>query len=72
LLNEIIAGNIDINYRDMYLSLTEKMSCIYTASSEPMQNTTVVVFDDKQTNALEQLCAVVIPLIVKDINTVIF
>ena len=70
-LNEIIAGNIDINYRDMYLSLTEKMSYIYTASSEPMQNTTVVVFDDKQTNALEQLCEVVIPLIVKDINTVI-
>ena len=71
-LNETIAGNIDINYRDMYLSLTEKMSYIYTASSEPMQNTTVVVFDDKQTNALEQLCAVVMPLIVKDINTVIF
>ena len=71
-LNETIAGNIDINYRDMYLSLTEKMSYIYTASSEPMQNTTVVVFDDKHTNALEQLCAVVIPLIVKDINTVIF
>ncbi|MBQ5737299.1 MAG: DUF4836 family protein [Alistipes sp.] len=71
-MNEIAANNIDINYRDAYLSLTEKMSYMYTVGHEPMQNTTVVVFDDKQTNSLEQLSEVIIPMVIKDINTAIF
>jgi hypothetical protein len=71
-MNEIVANNINLNYRDAYLSLTEKMSYMYTVGHEPMQNTTVVVFDDKQTNSLEQLSAVIIPMVIKDINTAIF
>jgi hypothetical protein len=70
--NEMIIKKIDYGYREMYTSLTQILSYIYNASPEALQNETVIVFDDKQTNSLEQLTDAIMPVVMREINNNMF
>lgn len=70
--NEMIIKEIDYGYREMYTSLTQILSYIYNTSPEALQNETVIVFDDKQTNSLEQLTDAIMPVVIREINNNMF
>lgn len=70
--NKAIANAIDYEYRDMYLSLTNMFSYAYSTSNELLRSQAVVVLDNKEANALEQLSDVIIPVVIKEVNASIF
>ena len=64
--NKYITSQIMEEYRELYHNATEAVSYIYASVDSLESAEVVVVFDDKSVNALEQINALVLPILVKE------
>lgn len=64
--NKYITSHILEEYRELYSNATEAVSYIYTTVDSLESAEVVVVFDDQSVNALEQINALVLPILVRE------
>ena len=64
--NKYITSQIMEEYRELYHNATEAVSYIYASVDSLESAEVVVVFDDKDVNALEQINALVLPTLLKE------
>lgn len=59
----IIDDMILAEYRAMCNALIDMCSYLYSTSHEPLCNQTVIIFDNKDVNSLEQVSSIVVPIV---------
>ena len=59
----IIDDMILAEYRAMCNALIDMCSYVYSTSHEPLCNQTVIIFDNKDVNSLEQVSSIVVPIV---------
>lgn len=64
--NKYVTTQIDEEFSELYSNATEVVSYIYASADSLESAEVVVVFDDKNVNALEQINTLVLPTLVKE------
>lgn len=65
-INKIVLNNILDEYQSIYTNSTDAISYIYTSAKSLNSAEFVIVFDDNNTNSLEQINAIVLPTLVRE------
>ena len=65
-VNKLVTQNILEEYRSIYTETMDAVSYVYASAKSLNSAEIVVVFDDKEVNALEQINAIVLPVLVKE------
>ena len=65
-VNKLVTQNILKEYRSIYTDAMDAVSYIYASAKSLNSAEVVVVFDDKMVNALEQINAIVLPVLVNE------
>lgn len=64
--NKYVASQLQEEYRELYRNATELVSYVYVSSDSYESSEFVVVFDNKEINALEQINSLVLPALVRE------
>lgn len=65
-VNKLVTQNIMEEYRSIYTEAMEAVSYVYASVDNLNSAEVVIVFDDKSINALEQINAIVLPVLVNE------
>lgn len=65
-VNKLVTQNIMEEYRSIYTEAMEAVSYVYASVDNLNSAEVVIVFDDKSVNALEQINAIVLPVLVNE------
>ena len=65
--NQALVSDMNSESADVYNKFVDICDYVYMSQSAPTAGELVIVLDDKQTNALQQIADIVMPIIVREL-----